>query len=123
MQIDSIVLHGRDLHRAARFWSSALGYRPREDTLSDDYAPVLVPERGEGLPLTLDTSDRTHLDLRTTSAAEQQAEVERLIALGARRTPWTYAGGATHVVLADPEGNLFCVINTGPGQAADDPGT
>ena len=122
MRIDSIVLHVQDLHRASRFWSSALGYRPREDTLSDDCAPVLVPEHGEGLPLTLDSSERTHLDLRTTSAAEQQAQVQRLIALGARRTPWTHAPGATHVVLADPEGNLFCVVNTGPGGAGEDPG-
>ncbi|WP_432572605.1 VOC family protein [Kineococcus sp. SYSU DK005] len=123
MRIDSIVLHVEDLHRASRFWCSALGYRPREDTLGDDCAPVLVPEHGEGLALTLDTSDRTHLDLRTASAVEQHSEVQRLIALGARRTPWTYAPDASHVVLADPEGNLFCVINTGPGEPTGDPET
>jgi predicted enzyme related to lactoylglutathione lyase len=46
---------------------------------------------------------------------EQQAEVERLISLGATRIGWTYPDGARFVVLADPEGNLFCVVNTGPG--------
>jgi catechol 2,3-dioxygenase-like lactoylglutathione lyase family enzyme len=65
----------------------------------------------------LDETDRTHLDLHTDSAAEQAAEIERLIGLGARRVDWTYQEGATHVVLADPDGNLFCVVNTG----RDDP--
>jgi predicted enzyme related to lactoylglutathione lyase len=56
---------------------------------------------------------RTHLDLRTDSAQEQQAEVERLISLGATRIDWAYPDGARFVVLADPEGNRFCVVNTG----------
>ena len=38
-----------------------------------------------------------------------ESEVERLLALGARRVDWTYSDDATHVVLADPDGNLFCV--------------
>ncbi|GAA4963741.1 VOC family protein [Kineococcus glutinatus] len=111
MPIDSIVLHVRDLQRMTRFWSDALGYRLREGgTGEGDASPVLVPERGPGVPLTLDTDDTTHLDLRTGSAAEQQAEVERLISLGARRLAWDLEPGATHVVLADPEGNPFCVV-------------
>ncbi|GAB7190750.1 hypothetical protein NUM3379_14570 [Kineococcus sp. NUM-3379] len=47
--------------------------------------PVLVPRHGEGPVLTLDTDDRTHLDLRTGGEAGQAAEVERLVGLGARR--------------------------------------
>ena len=58
----------------------------------------------------LDTDDRTHLDLSVADPAEQQAEVERLISLGARRVAWDYAD---HVVLLDPEGNLFCVVVEG----------
>jgi hypothetical protein len=38
--------------------------------------------------------------------------VERLLALGAQRVPWTYPENASFVVLADPEGNLFCVVDT-----------
>ena len=44
--------------------------------------------------------------------AEQLAEVERLISLGATRVEWTYPADADFVVLADPDGNLFCVVNT-----------
>jgi hypothetical protein len=39
------------------------------------------------------------------------AEVERLVALGARRYPWKYPPGADFVVLEDPDGNLFCVVD------------
>jgi hypothetical protein len=54
-----------------------------------------------------------HLDLWAEDADEQLAEVERLIGLGARRVEWDYPEDADFVVLADPEGNLFCVIDTG----------
>jgi predicted enzyme related to lactoylglutathione lyase len=57
-----------------------------------------------------------HLDLHTDSAQEQQAEVERLVSLGVTRVDWAYPDGARFVVLADPEGNLFCVVNTGRGK-------
>ena len=48
--------------------------------------------------------------------------MQRLLALGARRTPWTHAAGATHAVLVDPEGNLFCVITTARSEPADETG-
>ncbi|WP_255459400.1 VOC family protein [Nocardiopsis sp. FR6] len=49
-------------------------------------------------------------------AAEQTAEVERLVALGARRVAWdSYPPDPDFVVLADTEGNVFCVIDTGRG--------
>lgn len=48
-----------------------------------------------------------HLDLYTT---KQHAEVERLVQLGAGRYPWRYQPGADYVVLEDPDGNLFCVV-------------
>jgi hypothetical protein len=47
-------------------------------------------------------------------APDQAAEVERLVRLGARRVHWdSYPPGADFVVLADPDGNRFCVIDTG----------
>jgi catechol 2,3-dioxygenase-like lactoylglutathione lyase family enzyme len=113
MRIDSLVINVQDVRRAARFWAEALGYQLRDGAISDDASPVLVPTDGAGPAITLDDSDRTHLDLRTDSAEEQAAEVERLVGMGARRVEWTYGEHAGHVVLADPEGNLFCVINTG----------
>lgn len=52
-----------------------------------------------------------HLDLWVTDRDGQLAEVERLISLGARRVEWEYPDGADFVVLADPDGNHFCVID------------
>jgi len=107
-QIGSLVLNVTDIDRAATFWRNALGYVPH----SGDNPGALVPQRGEGPALLLDETDRTHLDLHVASEQEQQAEVGRLISLGARRVDWTYPDGAHFVVLADTEGNLFCVVNT-----------
>lgn len=124
VRIGTLVINVKDARRAAEFWRQALGYAYRDGGYSDDESPVLVADvplapRGEAAPalapallLVLDETDRTHLDLHTASAEEQRAEVQRLISLGATRVDWTYPEGARFVVLADPEGNLFCVINT-----------
>jgi hypothetical protein len=55
----------------------------------------------------LDYRPRHHLDLYAENAG---AEVERLLTLGATRAAWRYPPGADDVVLADPDGNTFCVI-------------
>ena len=68
--------------------------------------------RLDGPRLHLDRTDRTHLDLWAADEAEQRAEVERLQALGATRVEWDYPQDADFVVLSDPDGNLFCVVNT-----------
>lgn len=107
------MLHVKDAGRASQFWSQALGYAYRDGSYNADTTPVLVPRHGAAPALALDENDRAHLDLYTGSALEQQAEVERLISLGASRADWTYPADARFVVLADPEGNLFCVVNTG----------
>ena len=110
-----------DVPRAVDFWTRALGYVPREDP-EDDWA-VLVPVSGPGPRISLGLSrtpvqphPRVHLDLYAGDAADQAAEVERLIALGAVRVDWDlYPDDADFVVLADTEGNRFCVIDTGHG--------
>ena len=51
------------------------------------------------------------MDLWVDSAEEQLAEVDRLIALGARRVDWEYPDDADFVVLADPVGTLFCIVD------------
>jgi catechol 2,3-dioxygenase-like lactoylglutathione lyase family enzyme len=56
-------------------------------------------------------SPHHHLDLY---ADDQQAEVARLIGLGASEVEWDYEDGADYVVLADPDGNRFCVVAAGP---------
>jgi len=106
VSIGAIVLNVKDVGRAADFWTRALGYVAQQDNPA-----FLGSNDGSGPRLHLDEDDGTHLDLWVDrSASDQQAEVERLIALGARRVPWTYPEDADFVVLADPDGNLFCVI-------------
>jgi len=111
-QIGSLVLNVTDIDRAADFWRNALDYVPR----AGDNPGALVSPRSKAPALLLDETDRTHLDLHVASEKEQQAEVERLISLGARHVDWVYPDGANFVVLADTEGNLFCVVNTEGGQ-------
>lgn len=110
VRIGTVVINVTDTGRAAEFWGRALGYVPRSEG-----SQILVPRDGEGPGLNLDETDRMHLDLYAADAAEQQAEVERLIALGAQRVDWQYPDDADFVVLADTEGNLFCVVNAGHG--------
>jgi catechol 2,3-dioxygenase-like lactoylglutathione lyase family enzyme len=104
--ISTIALHVTDPERAAAFWGAALGYAAHPD------APdVLVPPDGTGPRIGL-YEDATHLDLGAADEADQRAEVERLVALGAERVPdWPYPEDADFVVLRDPEGNLFCVLD------------
>ncbi|MFE9096305.1 VOC family protein [Streptomyces sp. NPDC007264] len=117
--IGSVVLGVSDVGRAAAFWTKALGYVPR-DEIEDDWV-VLVPTDGAAGPrLSLGLSEtpvqehpRVHLDLYAGGAADQAAEVERLLALGARCVDWElYPEDADFVVLADPDGNRFCVVDT-----------
>ncbi|WP_405068851.1 VOC family protein [Kribbella sp. NBC_01510] len=108
LTLGAIVLNTKDLGVAAEFWKQALGY-----DASPDNPDFLVPTAGPATRLHLDETDRTHLDLwvdRTTSTLE--SEVDRLIGLGATRVEdWTYPPGADFVVLAAPDGTVFCVIN------------
>ncbi|HEX8003358.1 MAG TPA: VOC family protein [Mycobacteriales bacterium] len=119
LAVGSTVLGVADVARAARFWHGALGYVPRE--AGDETFVVLLPGDGSGGPrLSLMRSEtpvqdepRVHLDLYAGDAADQAAEVERLVALGATRVDWRcYPDDADFVVLADPDGNRFCVIRT-----------
>ena len=108
IRIGAIVVNVADTRRGAAFWSEALQYAYGENP------DFLVPDPGDARAprLHLDSDDRTHLDLWTDSAEEQRAEVERLLRLGATRVDWNYPDDADFVVLADPDGNLFCVIDT-----------
>ena len=112
LRIGSIVWGVRDVPRAIEFWCAALNYRPLRES-SDDWA-ILVPRDGPGpqMAITVVSSDaqthqRHHLDLYAT---DRGAEVDRLLALGARRVDWRYPEGADYIVLADPDGNKFCVV-------------
>lgn len=113
VRIGSLVMNARDVPAAARFWADALGYESREGEIRDDWA-MLRPPDASGPNLAFDMRDRTHLDLYAADAAEHRAEIERLIGLGATRVEdWPYPEGADFVVLEDPAGNLFCVVDAG----------
>lgn len=115
----TLVLNVKDARRASQFWSQALGYAYQDGGYSEDTTPVLLPQSATAIALALDENDRTHFDLHTDSALEQQAEVERLVSLGATRVDWAYPNGARFVVLADPDGHVFCVVNTGRGMPTE----
>ncbi|HEY6497636.1 MAG TPA: VOC family protein, partial [Trebonia sp.] len=114
-----VVIDCADLERAARFWAGVLGYTAIGD--AEDVYQALVPADGFGIQVLLQrTTDakqgknRVHLDLRTH---DLEAEVSRVTALGA--TVLTDApvieDGWTWHVLADPDGNEFCVLQPPPG--------
>jgi len=120
LRIGTTVMGVHDFRRAVAFWTAALDYTPRDPIGDQDDYVVLVPTHGAGAHLALDTSvspvqemPRVHLDLYAGDAADQAAEVERLVALGAARVDWPlYPPHPDFVVLADTEGNRFCVIDT-----------
>ena len=114
LRVGSIVIRVDDLRRQAAFWAEALNYAPRE---GDGYDFVLLrPRDGAGPNLSLDrvrstvqVPPRIHLDL---FAEDWAREVERLKALGATEVRWSKKpADADYVILADPEGNRFCVVD------------
>jgi predicted enzyme related to lactoylglutathione lyase len=108
-----VVVDAHDLPMLAQFWTQALGWevlseREREIVIGPDanaqVGICFMPVTG-----TKTVKNRVHLDL-TTSAADRDTEIERLLALGARRVDIGQTGRESWMVLADPEGNEFCVI-------------
>jgi catechol 2,3-dioxygenase-like lactoylglutathione lyase family enzyme len=115
MKIGSIVIHCHNFDRMVAFWEAALGYVQRAPV--NGGWVVLRDPRGHGPNLSFQARDHPrrarswlHLDLYTDA---QDEEVQRLLGLGARRYPWRYRPGADFVVLEDPDGNLFCVVQKG----------
>ena len=123
LRLRVVAVDCADPERLARFWCAALGYEVVEadaDGVSIGPGPVpsndglrggpvapgidflVVPEGKTG-------KNRLHLDL-TPVDGEQAEEVERLLGLGAVRVDVGQGAEATWVVLADPEGNEFCVL-------------
>ncbi|WP_199853304.1 VOC family protein [Plantactinospora sp. BC1] len=110
----AVVLDCSDLARSATFWSGALGYVAEPP--SPGRYRRLLPANGDGVELLLQRvpeakrdKNRMHLDLRVP---DLEAELARLLSLGARcltERPIEEDGWAWHV-LADPDGNEFCVL-------------
>ncbi|MFI7600310.1 VOC family protein [Actinoplanes sp. NPDC049681] len=104
--------------RLTRFWSEVLGWEiagadllPADDTgFRIRFLPAGGPKAGR---------NRIHFDLTSTSAQDQQRTVARALELGAQHIDVGQRPEEGHVVLADPEGNEFCVIEPGNGFLAD----
>lgn len=117
MRLGSIVIRCNDFAGMLRFWCAALGYEPREPA-DDDGWVVLRDPHGPNVNISLQQvpeprvdTNWIHLDLYTD---DPEAEVERLLALGATARARVAEPGEDFTVLADPDGNLFCVVDKRP---------
>lgn len=123
LRLGTIVLGVEDVDRAVGFWSAALGYEVIPFPEATDGFTILRPPSGVGTRVAVHRSEvparpepRIHLDLVVDSAADQAAEVDRLLGLGAERVAWDrYPAAPDFVVLADPDGNRFCLVDAGHG--------
>jgi predicted enzyme related to lactoylglutathione lyase len=114
LELGSMVIGVQDVARATKFWSEALDYAPTSP--GDETWIILQAKDASGKRISLALSEtpvqphpRIHLDLY---ADDQAAEIERLKAIGAVDVDWDlYPRDPDFVVLADTEGNRFCVID------------
>lgn len=114
MKIGSVVVHCCDFDGMVAFWQAALRYVPREPA-KEDWVVLCDPD-GNGPNMSFQAHNHgkwrrswIHLDLYTD---DQEGEVKRLLSLGAHNYAWKYPPRADYVVLEDPDGNLFCVIQS-----------
>lgn len=120
LRLGTIVIGVDDVERAVAFWSGALGFDVVRFEEADDGFTILRPADGDGTRVAVHRSEvpavdrpRIHLDLVVDSAGEQRAEVDRLLGLGATQPAWVYPDDPDFVVLADPAGNRFCIVDAG----------
>lgn len=122
LRIQCVDVDCADPAVVADFWQAALGWRrtheepdeivlePPAGSPQDGVAPDLLFIR---VPDPTPGKNRLHFDLRPD---DQEAEVERLLSLGARRASIGQDDDVSWVVMADPEGNVFCVLRALPPQ-------
>jgi predicted enzyme related to lactoylglutathione lyase len=116
LRIQALAIDAHDPGALAHFWEAALGWRVTD---ADDEEVVVEPPEGSEedgvvpdllfllVPESKKTKNRLHLDLRP---ANQAVEVARLEDLGAKQVSIGQGDDVTWVVMADPEGNEFCVL-------------
>jgi predicted enzyme related to lactoylglutathione lyase len=116
---ENLVIDAAEPATLAAFWEAALGWEARQVDEGDESYFIVEPPEGDprrgvvpeldiiAVPEAKTVKNRLHIDLRPD---DQAAEVARLEALGARRVD-VGQGSVRWVVLADPEGNEFCVLS------------
>jgi predicted enzyme related to lactoylglutathione lyase len=117
----ALCFDANDPLRLARFWAGVLNWE-----LTDDDGVALLPSDDTGFRLRFLPSqerkvgqNQAHFDLTSTSLDAQRQTVTRALELGARHIDIGQRPEEGHVVLADPEGNEFCVIEPGNNFLAD----
>jgi Glyoxalase-like domain len=108
-----LVVDANDVERLADFWSAVLGWERRD---TNDPGDVEIGAPDGSLPTIVfepvaeakQVKDRIHIDVSPVGT-DQAAELERLLGLGARRVD-IGQGDVSWIVLADPEGNEFCLL-------------
>jgi hypothetical protein len=114
LEWEQLIVDARDPLALGNWWREALGWVVVSDD-PDEFEIRPAPERLPGLlfvpvPESKQSKNRLHLDFRPD---DRDAEVERLLALGATRAD-IGQGEQSWIVLADPEGNEFCVLGSRP---------
>jgi catechol 2,3-dioxygenase-like lactoylglutathione lyase family enzyme/predicted enzyme related to lactoylglutathione lyase len=119
----ALCVDANDPLRLARFWAGLLGW---ELAGHPDDGIALLPSDDTGfrlrflpVPERKAAQNQMHFDLTSTSLADQQRTVARALGLGARHIDIGQRPEEGHIVLADPEGNEFCVIEPGNNFLAD----
>ena len=116
LYVDWVTIDCKDVRRMAEFWSQALDYEVLDADYDSGEAEALIAPRGKAgarilllaVPDEKTTKNRLHFDLR---GRDQDAEVARLQSLGATRVD-IGQGDVSWVVMADPEGNEFCILRS-----------
>ena len=125
----SVVIDCRDIAAQARWWAEVLDY---VIVYEDEHEVAVIPKhlsvdpisdagewlrQSQGLvfvpvPEGKQVKNRLHLDLAPHISEDRDAEIERLLGMGATRVDVGQSGDVTWTVLADPEGNEFCVLSS-----------
>jgi catechol 2,3-dioxygenase-like lactoylglutathione lyase family enzyme len=113
-RIATVAINAIDAHLVADFWCGVLGWRRVDD---DDGLVSIEPDDGSWptidvitVPDGKTTFNRLHFDLRADGSSFED-ELERLFSLGATRADVGQPDDVSWVVLADPEGNEFCLLS------------
>ena len=123
LNLVALCIDAIDPPRLARFWAGVLGWEMATDPLD---GVALLPSDDTGFRIRFlatgeekDRQNQMHFDLTSTSLDDQQQTVARSLELGARHLDVGQRPEEGHIVLADPEGNEYCVIEPGNRFLAD----
>jgi hypothetical protein len=119
--MSQLCVDAEDSHALARWWSQVLGW----PVVEDEGELAVEPPDGAGVSLLFvrvperkQVKNRLHLDLRPPDGSDQATELARLRALGAVPVDVGQGADVTWHVLADPEGNEFCLLRSTPSELA-----